>query len=158
MIGVMVSDLSQKIDLKHEAADEEVEKHRLFPHLSPSILDVSCDSDAEKYMFQEPTRIGVQFESRHAKKRRVPSACIPCKLSRAKCSDTRPCSRCITTSKSNDCIDGPLYSKVCLPPSPKIPRDSDIPRESDISHTRSPPFDRSLILHRPVAPCSLPTH
>jgi hypothetical protein len=107
------SDLSETSDLKQGTEFDEDGNRRPFSNPESSILDASYASDADQEIIQGPTGIDIpQLESRHAKKRRVPSACIPCKLSRAKCSDTRPCSRCITASRPDDCIDGSLYPKV----------------------------------------------
>ena len=106
----MVSDISQSIDLKKERDSDD---DRQIPHLPSSILEISCDSEKEKYMFcEDAARVSSRFDSRQSKKRRVPSACIPCKLSRAKCSDTRPCARCLHNNKCEGCVDGPHFSKV----------------------------------------------
>ncbi len=104
-------DMEQVVDVKQHNTDANA-VNIACPHLSSSILDVSSTNDANKYMFQEPNPFNLQHESRHSKKRKVSSACIPCKLSRAKCSDTRPCSRCIATSKTDSCADGLQFLKV----------------------------------------------
>ena len=38
------------------------------------------------------------------KRARVSSACLPCKLSRTKCSDSRPCSRCTSHGRAETCM------------------------------------------------------
>jgi hypothetical protein len=99
-----------------KVADRDEPNHSQFPHLSSSILDLSCNVEDEKYRFQDALSLGSfqPFYSRPVKKRRVPSACIPCKLSRAKCSDARPCSRCVHNKRSESCIDGPQNAKVAF--------------------------------------------
>jgi hypothetical protein len=43
----------------------------------------------------------MQLAQRFAKRTRVASACIQCRLSRTKCNDTRPCARCIRSGIGN---------------------------------------------------------
>ena len=90
-------------------ADDEAAQNKRFPHQFWSVLDVSCVSDGERDLFPLEKTDSQQAESIKTKKRRVPTACIPCKQSRSKCSNSRPCSRCISSSKVDDCVDGPLH-------------------------------------------------
>ena len=61
-------------------------------------------SETPTNLFQGPdvqTSLEMQLARRVAKRTRVASACIQCKFSRTKCSDTRPCTRCIRSGIGN---------------------------------------------------------
>ena len=50
-----------------------------------------------------PTRSEIRKARRTAKRRRALVACVPCKLSRTKCNDSRPCSRCQRIGRAESC-------------------------------------------------------
>ena len=63
------------------------------------------------------TSLEMQHARRSAKRTRVATACIQCKFSRTKCSDTRPCTRCFRSGISSKCSDDSksfVSSKVFL--------------------------------------------
>ncbi len=159
--------MSDTIDLVGTADEDDPPRDTLSAPQTPSIL--AHDSDTEKNNLQEPTSIEFQqLQSSQTKKRRVPKACIPCKVSRAKCSDTRPCSRCIANSKPDDCIDSSLHPKVRPTPSGKttlkISRTSLSAPTELVSLVPPPRLRRKSTIHslhaRPVAhlPRAAPVH
>ena len=81
------------------------------------VLSISFKS---AIIMDEPTlhtSLEMQHARRSAKRTRVATACIQCKFSRTKCSDTRPCTRCFRSGISSKCSDDSksfVSSKVFL--------------------------------------------